>query len=112
LKNGITVVSETTSNPGTVSLGLLLNLGTRDETVKTSGALHSIQTTYYKSFANTNETINYGMVQMSGGKFNMNFDRENTVFKTTCLSHDVIDLFTMMTDCALEPRNFNSTNVA
>lgn len=43
-------------------MGILLNLGTRDETTKTSGALHSIFTTYYKSFAHTNETINYGMV--------------------------------------------------
>lgn len=49
---------------------------------------------------------------MSGGKYEMNFDRENTVFKATCLSHDVVDLFTMMADCALEPRNFNATNTA
>lgn len=41
----------------------------------------------------------------------MNFDRENTVFKTSCLSHDVVDLFHMLTDCALEPRNFNASNV-
>ena len=49
---------------------------------------------------------------MSGGKYNMNFDRENTIFKATCLNHDAVDLFAMMTDCALEPRNFNSSNVA
>lgn len=48
--------------PSNVHMGILLNVGTRDENTRTSGALHSIFTTYYKSFAHTNETINYGMV--------------------------------------------------
>jgi processing peptidase subunit beta len=108
----VTVISETSNLPGTVTFGLCLKLGTRDENQKTSGALHSIQTTYYKSFTNTNETINFGMVQMSGGKYSMNFDRENTIFKASCLAHDTVDIFSMLVDCALEPRNFNSANVA
>lgn len=112
LKNGVTVVSETPDIPKDVTISLLLNVGTRDEVPRNSGALHSILTTYYKSFVNTNETINYGMVQMSGGRYNMNFNRENTCFKMSCLSHDVVDIFSMMTDCAIEPRNFNSVGVA
>ena len=93
-------------------MGILLNVGTRDESKKTSGALHSIQTTQYKSFANTNETINFGMVQMSGGDYRMEFDRESMWFMASCLPHDAVDLFNMVTDTALEPRNFNSTGVA
>ena len=42
----------------------------------------------------------------------MGFNREQAWFKASCLSHDVVDIFNMMTDCALEPRNFNSTSVA
>lgn len=49
---------------------------------------------------------------MSGGNFTMNYNRENLWYNATCLNHDVIDIFNMMTDCALEPRNFNSTSVA
>lgn len=49
---------------------------------------------------------------MSGGDFHMNFNRECAWYNASCLSHDVIDLFNMMTDCALEPRNFNSAGVA
>ena len=112
LSNGITVVAETPRIPSTVTMGILLDVGSRDEDSKTSGALHSIKTTYYKSFLRTNETINYGMVQMSGGRYAMDFSREHTIFKATCLSHDVVDIFTMMTDCVFEPRNFVSTNVA
>ena len=112
LSNGITLVSETPSLPRDVTISLLLNVGSRDETPRNSGALHSLLTTYYKSFANTNETINYGMVQMSGGRFAMNYNREQALFKMSCLSHDVVDIFSMMADCALEPRNFNSVGVA
>lgn len=49
---------------------------------------------------------------MSGGHFRMNFNRENIWFNASCLAHDTVDLFNMMTDCALEPRNFNSVSVA
>jgi predicted Zn-dependent peptidase len=112
LENGVTILTETSSLPSKVNMGILLNVGTRDENKKTSGACHSIQTTYYKSFAFTNETINYGMVQMTGGDFRMNFNRENIWYNSSCLGHDVIDIFNMMADCALEPRNFNSVSAA
>lgn len=52
------------------------------------------------------------MVQMSGGDYNMHFDRESMWFQASCLAHDSVDLFNMLTDTALEPRNFNSTGVA
>lgn len=69
LENGVTIITESSSISDKMNMGILIGLGSRDETAKTSGAIHSIQTCYYKSFANTNETINYGMVQMSGGDF-------------------------------------------
>jgi len=112
LKNGITVLTESQVFPNVVDLGILLDVGTRDETHETSGALHSIKQTYYKTILNTNETVNYGMVQMSGGQFEMDYDQENTYFKAHCLSHDVVDIFNMMADCALEPRSVVAANAA
>jgi len=41
-----------------VDLGVLLDVGTRDETSETSGSLLSIKNTYYKTVLNTNETVN------------------------------------------------------
>jgi predicted Zn-dependent peptidase len=105
LKNGITVVTESLVFPNVVDLGILLDVGVRDETNETSGSLLSIKNTYYKTVLNTNETINYGMVQMSGGDYDMEYDQENAYFKAHCLSHDVVDIFNMMADCALEPRS-------
>jgi len=112
LKNGITVLTESQVFPNVVDMGILLDVGTRDETHETSGALHSIKQTYYKTVLNTNETVNYGMVQMSGGEFEMDYDQESTYFKAHCLSHDVVDIFNMMADCALEPRSVVAANAA
>jgi len=43
-------------------MGILLNIGTRDETTENSGSLLSIKNTYMKTVLNTNETVNYGMI--------------------------------------------------
>ena len=42
---------------------------------------------------------------MAGGDFTADYGREGGFFSVNCLSHDVIDVFSMMTDCAFEPRN-------
>ena len=109
--NGITIITESTRLPSDISMSLYLNVGTRDEDSRTSGALLSLKNTYYKTVLTTNETINFGMVQMSGGKFTMDYDRESTIYSASCLSHDVVDIFSMMVDCALEPKSAVSANI-
>ncbi|CAD8077207.1 unnamed protein product [Paramecium sonneborni] len=112
LSNGITVLTESASSPSRVDVGILLDLGTRDETNETSGSLLSIKNTYYKSVLNTNETINYGVIQQSGGEFEMDYDQESVYFKAHCLAHDVVDVFKVVADCALEPRSVVAANAA
>jgi processing peptidase subunit beta len=67
LANGFTVLTESSSFPGAVHMGFMIDVGTRDETAETSGALCALKNTYLKTLKHTNETINYGMIQMSGG---------------------------------------------
>lgn len=112
LSNGIRVLTESASAPSRVDLGVLLEVGTRDEDNETSGSLLSIKNTYFKTVVNTNETVNYGAVQMSGGDFDMDYDQETTYWRAHCLAHDVVDVFRIMTDCALEPRSVTAANVA
>jgi hypothetical protein len=38
-------------------LGILLDLGTRDENMETTGSLFSIKNTYMKNVLSTNETV-------------------------------------------------------
>jgi processing peptidase subunit alpha len=112
LENGFTVLTESQSFPGAVHMGFLIDVGSRDETRETSGSLLALKNTYLKTLKHTNETINYGMIQMSGGAMTMDFDPERTYFKGHCIQYDVIDMFQMMVDIALEPRSVLAGNVA
>ena len=42
----------------------------------------------------------------------MDYDQERTYFKGHCIEYDVIDMFQMMVDIALEPRSVLAANVA
>jgi len=89
-----------------------MDVGTRDETHETSGSLLALKNTYLKTLKHTNETINYGMIQMSGGSMEMDYDQEKTYFRGSCIQYDTIDMFQMMVDIALEPRSVMAANVA
>ena len=52
------MLTESRSNPTNVNMGILLNIGSRDETTENSGSLLSIKNTYMKTVLNTNETVN------------------------------------------------------
>ena len=73
--------------------------------------MHLLKQIYLKTAINTNETVNYGIVQMAGGDFEVDYNRESIFYRANCLSHDVIDVFSMMTDCAFEPRNVVACSV-
>jgi hypothetical protein len=92
-------------------MGILINVGTRDETSETSGSLLAIKNTYLKTLKHTNETINYGMIQMSGGETTMEYDDETMYYHTYCFEYDTIDMFRMLSDCAFEPRSYLAANV-
>lgn len=112
LNNGFTVLTESQTFPGPVHMGFLVNVGTRDETPETSGSLLAIKNTYLKTLKHTNETMNYGVKQMSGGDLSMDYDQERMYFKGNCIQYDTIDMFQVLTDCALEPRSLMAANVA
>lgn len=112
LSNGFTVLTESTIFPGPVNMSFCIDVGTRDETEETSGSCLALNNTYLKTLKHTNETINYGMIQMSGGSMTMEYDQEKIYFSGNCLEYDVIDMFQMMVDIALEPRSVLAANVA
>jgi len=62
LSNGFTVLTESSTFPGAVHMGMLVDVGTRDESMENSGSLLALKNTYLKTLKHTNETINYGMV--------------------------------------------------
>lgn len=112
LSNGFTVLTESEDFPGSIHMGFLINVGTRDETSDTSGALLALKNVYLKTLKHTNETVNYGMIQMSGGDMEMDYDQETTYFRGHCIEYDTVDMFQMLVDIALEPRSVMAANVA
>lgn len=112
LSNGFTVLTESEDFPGPVNMGFLINVGSRDETSETSGSLQALKNVYLKTLKHTNETVNYGMIQMSGGDMDMDFDQETTYFRGHCIEYDTVDMFQMLVDIALEPRSVMAANVA
>ena len=71
----------------------------------------AIKNTYLKTLKHTNETINYGMIQMSGGDCEMEYDEESMYYNAHCFEYDVTDVFRMLSDIAFEPRSMIATNV-
>lgn len=112
LDNGITVLTEQTDFPSNVNMGILLDVGSRDESHETSGSLLALKNTYYKTLKHTNETLNYGMVQMSGGSCEMDYNEETAYYRASCLEYDVTDIFRMLSDMVFEPRSIMAANVA
>lgn len=55
--------------PTNVHLGLFYDVGSRDETNESSGAMLLLKHAYLKTAITTNETVNYGIAQMAGSTF-------------------------------------------
>jgi processing peptidase subunit beta len=49
LNNGFTVLTESQTFPSAVNMGFLIDVGTRDETHDTSGAMLALKNTYLKT---------------------------------------------------------------
>lgn len=80
LENGLTVLTESLSFPSLVSMGLLINAGSRDETSSTSGALLTLAKCQYQTLAHRDQTMNFNSIQMSGGYLSMDYDQEKVYF--------------------------------
>ena len=93
-------------------MGILLNVGSRDETAETSGSCLALKNTYLKTLKHTNETLNYGMTQMAGSDTKMDYDEETMFYSTYAFDYDVTDMFRMLCDMAFEPRSIMNANVA
>ena len=112
LPNGVRIVTESESLPSSIHMGVTIVAGTRDETLKTSGISHALASTYLKTNVRTNEQINYGMVQMSGGDFKMTYSQDFLNYYGHCLAHDTYDILQMLTDCILDEKTIMDEEAA
>lgn len=98
------MVTESTTLPSNVNMGVLLGAGSRDETLKNSGTCFALENVFLKTNVRTNEQMNYGIVQMTGGQAEMKASHEYMLFKGCCLAHDTYDFIQMFSDLVLDEK--------
>jgi len=67
------------------NIGILIEVGARDEDMSTSGVLSALKAIQYKTSKHSNETVNYGRIQLSGGDIMMDYDMERIYIKGSCM---------------------------
>jgi predicted Zn-dependent peptidase len=104
LPNGVRILTESTVFPSTVTLGVSIGAGTRDEDMDHSGICHAFKNTFLKTNVRTNEQLNYCMIQMGGGEFSMKYDQESMLYSGSFLAHDTYDFMQMTADMVLDDK--------
>lgn len=104
LPNGVRILTESTSFPDAVALGVSIGAGSRDEDMDHSGLCHALKNTFLKTNTRTNEQLNYCMIQMGGGQFCMKYNQESMLYAGNCLAHDTYDFLQMLADMVLDDK--------
>ncbi|CDW73099.1 peptidase m16 inactive domain containing protein [Stylonychia lemnae] len=123
LESGLQILTETANFPSAIhmgmfrlenqlKIGILIECGARDEDVHTSGVLAALKSIQYKTAKHSNETMNYGRIQLSGGDIVMDYDMERIYIKGSCVEHNASDQLKMMIDMAFEPKTKGACDVA
>ncbi|UCC79252.1 MAG: insulinase family protein [Candidatus Zixiibacteriota bacterium] len=80
LPNGLTVITESIPYVRSVSLGLWLNVGSRDESTVSSGISHFVEHMVFKATKNRNASQIASFLESVGGTLNAFTSREQTCY--------------------------------
>ena len=104
LANGLRVLSEEIEGYPTVSFGIWVNLGSRDEPPSENGMTHFIEHMLFKGTEKRSALEIAKEMDRLGGYSNAFTSRENTCFHAKVLPEDLPDLVDLMTDIFLHSR--------
>jgi len=103
LPNGVRVITEAIPHFHSVSLGIWLNAGSRDETAAENGAAHFLE---HLAFKGTRRRTAYELareIDQLGGAANAFTTKENTCFHGKVLAEQVPRLFDLLSDLVRHP---------
>lgn len=107
LPNGLTVASEFMPGTKTATVGMWINAGSRADNPASSGTAHFLE---HLAFKGTSKRTQYSLeleIEDLGSQINAYTSRENTVYYTRCLAHDLeqnVDILSdLLTKSKLEP---------
>ena len=92
-------------------MGIFIDVGTRDETNKTSGSLFALKNTFMHSLKSTSRATNNGVIRMTAGECFMDYDQESIYYKANCFEYDVSDVFKVLVDLAFKSPSISTDNV-
>jgi len=98
LSNGITVVSENLPYVKSFSLGLWINVGTRDENKRNNGISHFLEHMFFKGTRNRTAKQISMEVEALGGYLNAFTSKEHTCFYGRGLLHNLEKTFVVLSD--------------
>jgi len=80
LPNGMRVISEQVSSVGSISIGIWVNVGSRDETARQNGVSHFIEHMLFKGTSRRSPLEIAESIESLGGSINAFTSRENTCY--------------------------------
>ncbi|MEK7307181.1 MAG: pitrilysin family protein [Nitrospirota bacterium] len=98
LSNGITVVAEQIPHVKSVSLGLWVKVGSRDEELKEHGISHFIEHMFFKGTEKRSAKEIAQEMDSLGGELNAFTSREATCFYLKVLDEDLLDAVKLLSD--------------
>ncbi len=103
LDNGVRVVTETVPHFHSVSLGVWLNTGSRDETAAENGLTHFLEHMAFKGTPRRSALALARAIDQLGGTANAFTTKENTCFHGKVLADQLPHLFDLLSDIVLNP---------
>ncbi|EGR32914.1 peptidase m16 inactive domain protein [Ichthyophthirius multifiliis] len=104
LDNGIQILTENGGFPFHSDIGLLVQVGTRNEETQTGGAIKMLN---HLHFMSENALENYELNQQNGGGLVMSSDHETTYFKCSCVESDIEQMFDLMLKTSIQTKDFS-----
>ncbi len=101
LPNGIRVVTETIPYVRSVSMGIWLNVGSRDETPETNGIGHFLEHMVFKGTRNRNVREIAQSLESLGGYLNAFTTKEHTCFYARVLDNHIPTAIDVLSDLVL-----------
>lgn len=89
LSNGLRVVTDTITHVESVTLGVWLDVGTRDESVEMNGAAHMLEHMAFKGTKNRSALQIAEEIEAVGGEMNAYTSTESTAYHIRILKEDI-----------------------
>ncbi len=101
LRNGLCVVSESMDSVETVSIGIWVNVGARDEDAKINGISHLLEHMAFKGTSKRTARVIAEEIEAVGGHLNAYTSREQTAYYAKVMKNDVDLAIDILSDILL-----------